>query len=256
MAINISIIGGGNVAYHLTKALYQLPEVYLRQLYNRSEFSSEFNDFQVDKIHSLTDLRPTDICIIAVKDEAISEVSAFLPFEGQLVVHTSGNTPMEVLSPKNRRGVFYPLQSFSKSTQVDFSNIPFCLEAEHTEDMERFLYPLAQKLSTKVYLLSSYQRSIMHLSAVFVNNFTNHLVTISQRICEAHAIPFEILEPLLKNTFEKLQTMPALEAQTGPARRGDTQTIANHLALLKGYEREIYNIITKSIINTYGKKEL
>ena len=82
------------------------------------------------------------------------------------------------------------------------------------------------------------------------------MVAISQKICEAHAIPFEILEPLLKNTFEKLQTMPALEAQTGPARRGDTQTIANHLALLKGYEREIYNIITKSIINTYGKKEL
>ena len=80
MAINISIIGGGNVAYHLAKALYQLPEVHLRQLLNRSEFSPEFNDFQVDKIHSLTDLRPTDICIIAVKDEAISEVSAFLPF--------------------------------------------------------------------------------------------------------------------------------------------------------------------------------
>ncbi|GJH40629.1 hypothetical protein RCZ04_11790 [Capnocytophaga sp. HP1101] len=256
MAINISIIGGGNVAYHLTKALYQLPEVHLQQLYNRSEFSPEFNDFQVEKTHALTALHPADVCIIAVKDEAIAEVSASLPFEGQLVVHTSGNSPMEVLSPKNRRGVFYPLQSFSKSTQVNFSNIPFCLEAEHTSDISNILRPLAEKLSTKVYQLSSYQRSVLHLSAVFVNNFTNHLVAISQRICEAHAVPFEILEPLLKNTFEKLQTMPALEAQTGPARRGDTQTIANHLALLAGYEREIYDIITKSIINTYGKKEL
>nr|WP_314556950.1 DUF2520 domain-containing protein [uncultured Capnocytophaga sp.] len=255
MAIHINIIGAGNMAYQLTRAFYNHPEVRLQQLYNRSELSPEFNAFEIEKTHNLSLLRPADVCIITVKDEAITEVSEKIPLENQLVVHTSGNTSIEAIDSKNRRGVFYPLQTMNKQTIVDFEKVPFCLEAENTNDFY-LLQRLASLLSTKIYALNSYQRRVLHLAAVFMNNFSNHLVYISQQICKENEVPFEILQPLLAETLAKLQNTSAYDAQTGPARRNDSLTISNHLAMLSDNYKEIYDIITKSIINTYGRKEL
>ena len=255
MAIHINIIGAGNMAYQLTRAFYNHPEVRLQQLYNRSELSSEFNAFEIEKTHNLSLLRPADVCIITVKDEAITEVSEKIPLENQLVVHTSGNTSIEAIDSKNRRGVFYPLQTMNKQTIVDFEKVPFCLEAENTNDFY-LLQRLASLLSTKIYALNSYQRRVLHLAAVFMNNFSNHLVYISEQICKENEVPFEILQPLLAETLAKLQNTSAYDAQTGPARRNDSLTISNHLAMLSDNYKEIYDIITKSIINTYGRKEL
>lgn len=255
MAIHINIIGAGNMAYQLTRAFYNHPEVRLQQLYNRSELSPEFNAFEIEKTHNLSLLRPADVCIITVKDEAITEVSEKIPLENQLVVHTSGNTSIEAIDSKNRRGVFYPLQTMNKQTIVDFEKVPFCLEAENTNDFY-LLQRLASLLSTKIYALNSYQRRVLHLAAVFMNNFSNHLVYISQQICKENEVPFEILQPLLNETLAKLQNTSAYDAQTGPARRNDSLTISNHLAMLSDNYKEIYDIITKSIINTYGRKEL
>ena len=255
MAIHINIIGAGNMAYQLTRAFYNHPEVRLQQLYNRSELSPEFNAFEIEKTHNLSLLHPADVCIITVKDEAITEVSEKIPLENQLVVHTSGNTSIEAIDSKNRRGVFYPLQTMNKQTIVDFEKVPFCLEAENTNDFY-LLQRLASLLSTKIYALNSYQRRVLHLAAVFMNNFSNHLVYISQQICKENEVPFEILQPLLNETFAKLQNTSAFDAQTGPARRNDSLTISNHLAMLSDNYKEIYDIITKSIINTYGRKEL
>ena len=255
MAIHINIIGAGNMAYQLTRAFYNHPEVRLQQLYNRSELSPEFNAFEIEKTHNLSLLRPADVCIITVKDEAITEVSEKIPLENQLVVHTSGNTSIEAIDSKNRRGVFYPLQTMNKQTIVDFTKVPFCLEAENTNDFY-LLQRLASLLSTKIYALNSYQRRVLHLAAVFMNNFSNHLVYISEQICKENEVPFEILQPLLAETLAKLQNTSAYDAQTGPARRNDSLTISNHLAMLSDNYKEIYDIITKSIINTYGRKEL
>lgn len=255
MAIHINIIGAGNMAYQLTRAFYNHPEVRLQQLYNRSELSPEFNAFEIEKTHNLSLLRPADVCIITVKDEAITEVSEKIPLENQLVVHTSGNTSIEAIDSKNRRGVFYPLQTMNKQTIVDFTKVPFCLEAENTNDFY-LLQRLASLLSTKTYALNSYQRRVLHLAAVFMNNFSNHLVYISEQICKENEVPFEILQPLLAETLAKLQNTSAYDAQTGPARRNDSLTISNHLAMLSDNYKEIYDIITKSIINTYGRKEL
>lgn len=255
MAIHINIIGAGNMAYQLTRAFYNHPEVRLQQLYNRSELSPEFNAFEIEKTHNLSLLHPADVCIITVKDEAITEVSEKIPLENQLVVHTSGNTSIEAIDSKNRRGVFYPLQTMNKQTIVDFTKVPFCLEAENTNDFY-LLQRLASLLSTKTYALNSYQRRVLHLAAVFMNNFSNHLVYISEQICKENEVPFEILQPLLAETLAKLQNTSAYDAQTGPARRNDSLTISNHLAMLSDNYKEIYDIITKSIINTYGRKEL
>ncbi|GIM49292.1 Rossmann-like and DUF2520 domain-containing protein [Capnocytophaga stomatis] len=253
--LSLSIVGGGNVAFHLMNIFYNNDKIEVKQLCNRSCFTSHFEQFAVEKITNVSLLKPVDICIIAVKDSAISEVSEKLPFSGNLVVHTSGNTDIDVLSGKNRKGVFYPLQSFSKDIPVDFQEVPICIEAQDLADLE-VLRILAESATSKVYEINSFQRKILHISAVIMNNFTNHLIGISKEICEENKVPFEILKPLLTETFEKIQKTEPFEAQTGPARRNDRQTIENHLALLSGNRKEIYKTITNSILETYGSKKL
>ena len=198
-------------------------------------------------------LQPVDVTIISVTDDAIAEVSNRIPFENQLVVHTSGSLSMEALADKNRKGVFYPLQTFSKSKEVDFKLIPICLEAQNDNDFKK-LELLAKTISNSVTTIDSEQRKALHVAAVFVSNFTNHLYQIGNEICLENNIPFDILKPLIQETANKILTLSPSEAQTGPAKRNDTQTINTHLNFLSDdNQKDIYKILTKSIIDN-GKK--
>ena len=248
----VTILGGGNLAYHLAQVLSKSSHYSPVQLYNRSPLSSHFSTINTQKIAHLEDLLPVDIYLLCVKDEAIAELSTRLPFEGQLVVHTSGSMPLNTLSERQRRGVFYPLQSFSKEQAVAFEQVPFCLEAEYPEDYP-LLIELAKEFSPKYYSLDSQQRQYLHLGAVMLNNFTNHLWFLSEQLCKREGIPFDLLRPLLEETYLKAQELPFFEAQTGPAKRGDRAVIEKHLSLLQGIEKEIYKNISTSILNTYGK---
>jgi predicted short-subunit dehydrogenase-like oxidoreductase (DUF2520 family) len=153
-----------------------------------------------------------------------------------------------MLENNSRKGVFYPLQSFTKGKKVDFYSIPICIEATHSTD-EKLLKELANKLSDKIFTISSEQRKKLHVAAVFVNNFTNHMYTIGNNICKKNNIPFEILKPLIEETAQKVFKISPEKAQTGPAIRKDSETIKNHLFLLDEQEKEIYNLMTKSIQN-------
>ncbi|MDO4880993.1 MAG: DUF2520 domain-containing protein [Capnocytophaga sp.] len=248
----ITILGGGNVAYHFAKKIAELPHFVLSQMYNRRDFSSHFNAIKTEKIHDLAHIKPADLYIICIKDEEISSFSEKLPFENQFVIHTSGNTDMLALNSKNRRGVLYPVQSFSKDKELNFNEIAFCIEAENKTD-ELFLAEFAQLFSEKIYKMDSQQRKFLHIAAVFLNNFANHIWYLSEEICKKNNIPFDILKPLLSETYTKTQHLSFFEAQTGPARRGDMPTIQKHLDLLENNEKEIYKTLTSSIINTYGK---
>ena len=159
---------------------------------------------------------------------------------------------MLLLDKKNRRGVLYPVQSFSKDKELEFKELSFCIEAENKADL-LLLMDIAKSFSEKIYIMDSAQRKFLHISAVFLNNFSNHIWFLSEEICKKNNIPFEILKPLLAETYQKTQDLSFFEAQTGPARRGDTQTIDAHLQLLENNEKEIYKILTNSIRNTYGK---
>ena len=250
--IRITIIGSGNVAQHLIKAFTKSEAVEIVQVFSRKKevLLSLLNEDLI--ITDLNNFQPADLYIIAVSDNAINEVSKQLPFQNQLVVHTSGAAPIDILDPKNRRGVFYPLQTFSKSKDVDFSNIPICLEAENTFDY-RELESGAKCITKAVFAIASEQRKALHVAAVFVNNFTNHLYQIGKDICDEHRVPFEVLKPLIQETAEKINTLGPSDAQTGPAKRNDSNTIESHLAFLTNEnQKNIYNILTQSIKN--GKK--
>lgn len=244
----VNIIGSGNVAYHLIHIIRELPHFKLQQVAVRAK--EKVIDFvSKELICAIEDLRPADLTIISVTDGAITEVSESIPYQDCLVVHTSGSSPMNILNIKNRKGVLYPLQTFSKGKSVDFKKIPLCLEVENKGDME-LLKSFAKELSDKVYEITSEQRKSLHVSAVFVSNFVNHMYTIGSEICEENKIPFEILFPLIQETADKIRFIHPKEAQTGPAIRHDEKTIAAHQEYLtNGTYKNIYKQITESIQN-------
>lgn len=228
--VSVLIVGNGNVARHLFNAFHDIKEIEVHKINSRN----------------IKNVPKADITIIAVSDDAIGKVSAKI--ENSFVVHTSGSVTLNELKNKNRKGVFYMLQTFSKDKIVDFNEVPFCLEAENENDYQ-LLESIAQMLGKKIFSISSKQRKSLHVAAVFVNNFTNHLYQIGNEICDNYNVPFEVLKPLINETALKINELSPLEAQTGPAVRNDKKTIKNHLNLLDKNQQKIYKILTKSIQN-------
>ncbi|WP_353079863.1 DUF2520 domain-containing protein [Flavobacterium sp.] len=244
--IKVILLGSGNVATHLFQAFSKANGVEVVKVFSRT-VSKDFPETL--QTSDYKEIKAADVYIICVSDSAISSVSSQLSFENRLVVHTSGSTDINVLDSKNRKGVFYPLQTFTKNKSVDFSQIPICIETEVPSDFE-IIEKLAKSVSNSVYLINSNQRKALHVSAVFVCNFTNHLYTIGNTICEENNIPFEILQPLIEETAEKIKSLLPNEAQTGPAVRNDQKTIEKHIDFLTNEnQKEIYKILTKSIQN-------
>lgn len=245
--VRVSIIGSGNVAQHLISAFQKADGVQLVQVMVRRK---EKVMHLLDASRIVTDfqqLQEADLYIIAVTDEAIAEVSRQIPFQHKLVAHTSGSVAMNDLSDNHRKAVFYPLQTFSKNKMVDFKMIPIALESENTDD-HKIIEQVAKSISDKVFSIDSEQRKALHVAAVFVNNFTNHLYQIGDDICKEHQLPFDILKPLIAETTAKIMVLSPSEAQTGPAKRKDQLTIDAHLSLLNDEnQKAIYTLLTKSI---------
>ena len=255
--VKVIIIGSGNVAQHLIAAFQNSTntgdEIELVQVFSRKA-STLANVLDANLITTnLADLLEADLYIIAVSDDAIGSVAAQLAFKNRLVVHTSGSVGLDVLDHNNRRGVFYPLQTFTKNKAVDFKIIPICLESENSTDF-RLLEKVAKVISNKVFAINSEQRKALHVAAVFVNNFTNHLYSIGNEICQENQVPFDILKPLILETAQKIMTIMPQDAQTGPAKRNDLKTIEAHQLFLSNENQStIYKIITQSI-QDHGKK--
>lgn len=250
--IRVNLIGSGKVAFHLIEKFHSLPvdlRVYAR---NPEKVIQKF----ADKIQAfpIAEIQDADITLLAVTDDAVEDVSSMLPIKGQLVVHMAGSRPIHVLSAKNRRGVLYPVQSFTETKSVDYSRITFCVETETAPDQE-LLENLVHLLGSTAVIMDSDQRLTLHLSAVLVNNFVNHLYFMASELCEKAGISFELLTPLIQETTQKILTMSAQEAQTGPAIRNDRQVLSNHLsALTDPVYHQLYQLFTESIQKKYGKK--
>jgi predicted short-subunit dehydrogenase-like oxidoreductase (DUF2520 family) len=251
--IKVSIIGSGNVAQHLIQAFQLNSQIELVQVVAR-DIKKVAHLLDSNRITSdYTQLQEADLYIIAVSDDAIAEVSSALPFKNRLIAHTSGTVGLDGLNSKNRPAVFYPLQTFSKDKPIDFKSVPICLEAENETDVQ-ILKQLAHSISNAVYEINSEQRKALHVAAVFVNNFVNYLYQMGNEICDANAIPFEILKPLIQETANKIVTLSPKNAQTGPAKRNDLKTIAAHEEFLKDENQAaIYKLLTQSLQNN-GKK--
>ncbi|QMU64471.1 MAG: DUF2520 domain-containing protein [Flavobacteriaceae bacterium] len=232
--ISVAIVGHGNIGTHLYNVFSTANHVKVIHISPRD----------------LSALKEIDITFIAVPDNVIGKISSQI--KNSFVVHTSGSVNVSDLKNSGRKGVFYPLQTFTKGKAVDFSDVPICVEAENHQDLI-LLEKLAKIISNRIYHIHSEQRKYIHIAAVFVNNFVNHLYTIAHDICKEHEIPYDMLRPLIKETADKINKLSPAEAQTGPAKRNDIFTIQNHLNLLNRHQQEIYTKLTASIQN-YGKK--
>ena len=248
--MHIALIGTGNLATHLAFALSKCEKVCVNQWIGRTSTPPK-NIKNIPYFNHFQDNLDVDICIVAVSDDAVEEVAAKLAKTKALVVHTAGALSKNVLSPIQRKGVFYPLQSFLKDTAVSWNEIPICLEADKPDDL-RLLYTLAAHLTKEIHPINEQQRLKIHTAAVFANNFGNHLLGISQHLVANAELPATILKPLVSETFKRSFLNHPFENQTGPAKRNDKASQKKHLNVLSDDEAEVYKILSKSILNTHN----
>ena len=252
--IRIAIIGKGNLAVNLIRSIRACPKTSLAAWLSRKASNPPENQAGIP-IHPLSASMPeADIFILAVSDHAIGALASQHDFGGALVVHASGAQPLSVLEGLPRHGIFYPLQTFTKSRPIGLEGVHVLLESNQPEDFE-VLKALALHLGGHPCGADSHQRLQAHLSAVLANNFTNHLWYLAERQLEAAGLAGSLLQPLMEETLAKAKALGPYEAQTGPARRGDSPSLEAHRELLDTRLLEkIYDDISQSIANTYGTK--
>ncbi len=257
-ALRIVLVGAGNLATQLGAAFVK-QGVTIVQVYSKTEANARTlaEKLGCDYTAELSKIQcNADIYIYAVKDAVLSDLVGVIDAPKAWHLHTAGSVSMDVFSGKRERyGVFYPLQTFSKSREVTFDTIPICIEAVNDEGLE-LLHALGSSISENVYEVNSAQRSKLHLAAVFTCNFTNRMYAIAHDIVRENDLPFDLLLPLIEETARKVQTMLPADAQTGPAIRYDRNVIEKHVEMLADDRlKDLYRLISENIHEAYFIKK-
>ena len=257
--IQVSFIGSGNLAWHLAPALdnsdFSVQEVYSRNPAHAALLVERL--YQANVKASLDfSTSSSEVFIIATADEVIEEIvqEIVLP-DDAILTHTSGSQPLNILgyAATQNLGVFYPLQTFSKTKKIDFKDIPIFIESA-TPAAEKVLRAMANALSKNVIPINSYDRKALHVAAVFASNFTNHMLLIAQDIMKEHSLSYDWLKPLIAEMINKSLSIGPENAQTGPARRGDLEILDKHVEFLQDNHStaELYRVVSQHIIDRYG----
>ena len=254
--MKITILGAGNVATQLALVLkksgHQIVQIYNRTDEAGLELAKVVGAEFTSKFEELTE---AEIYLVAIKDDAIADLGARFKSNDGIVAHTSGSKSKDLLQNTSANyGIFYPLQTMTKSSKVDFKTVPLLIEGSNKQTTAK-LEELAKTISKNVHLVDEQQRQWIHVAAVFANNFTNHLFGISEQLMLAQGLQFEILKPLIFNFIQSLETHSPSEIQTGPAIRGDLQTLEKHMQLLGDDTRlqKVYQVLSESIIEQASK---
>ncbi len=249
------IIGSGNMATHLGRALFDNGFEIIQVISPNEKHAKKLAArFHCNYSTEIKQAEKATLYLIAIPDKAIADAAkelgkavalhTFRKNEKPLVLHTAAAVSLKTIeNNKWQSGVLYPLQSLKKETDTDLKEVPLIISGKADK-----IKKIAAAISRRVTFMGDEQRLALHVSAVFVNNFTNHLVAIAQEICQQHHIDFKLLQPLLKETFERLEKMSAAESQTGPAIRGDKNTLKKHIEFISTPTyKAIYKDLTKSI---------
>jgi predicted short-subunit dehydrogenase-like oxidoreductase (DUF2520 family) len=255
----VSIIGSGNLAWHLAPALdnsdFQVQEIYSRNPSHAAMLVERL--YEADVKASLDfSTSSSRVFIIATSDDAIEQVvqEIILP-EDAILIHTSGSQPLTILgyAATQNLGVLYPLQTFSKDKKVEFNDVPVFIESANGTT-EKVLRAMGSALSSNVVNINSFERKALHVAAIFASNFTNHMLLVAQDIMKEHSLIYDWLKPLIAEMINKSLTIGPENAQTGPARRGDLEILDKHLEFLHDDPpaAELYKVISQHIIDRYG----
>ena len=253
----VVIIGSGNVATSLAYGL--AVHCHVAQIYSRRLEHARALADAIGCENATSDLQAlvpdADAYIIAVSDDAIADVIAATPDNGALWVHTSGSKPIDLFAGHRAHyGVMWPMQSFSRQMVTPLDEVHFFVEASDATALAGLL-SLGNTVSRHVIEADSEQRLQLHIASVFSCNFANHLWALADELLTAHGLPFDALKPLIRTTVDKLDHLAPAQSQTGPAIRHDTQVITRHQEMLDGDKRDIYRLLTESIMNRYPKDD-
>ncbi|NDV77729.1 Rossmann-like and DUF2520 domain-containing protein [Dysgonomonas sp. 511] len=248
--MKVVLIGAGNVATQLGRALYS-KSFDIVQVYSRTETSASLLAKEIGAI-AITDISKiaidADFYIFSLKDSVLEDVLKQVPENNGIWIHTAGSLPLDIFCPYTSRcGVLYPFQTFSKNREICWAEIPLFVEASDEAVLSE-IRNMADKLSGKVYPLSSEKRKYVHLTGVFACNFSNHMYTLSKLFLAKVGLPFDVALPLIDETANKVHTLSPEEAQTGPAVRYDENIIHKHLDLIEDEQiKKIYALLSESI---------
>lgn len=253
----IALIGSGNVSFTLFKALRNSginpDRILIRNNGKKHEIE---NAYGVEVVTDYKYVLDCDLVIIAVNDDAIKDVARNLDNHKGLVVHTSGTQSAGLLNNVENYGVLYPLQTLTKDFDVDFRKVPLLINASSSDSLLK-LRVLANSVSDIVVECSDEERSHIHMSAVYVSNFVNVMLQIGNKLLNDRGLDISLLESLVKETVNKAFVLGPENALTGPAKRGDVDTIRKHISMLENSleERKIYELLTNYILKKYNKNE-
>jgi len=250
----IVILGAGNVATHLSRHLHARGH---RILCIWSPGGESARQLARELDCGWTSLKPeipgkADFYVFCIPDHAVSDLALDLAHCRGCFLHTAGALSMDVFSGRTGAyGVLYPLQTLSRKRILKSAAIPFLVEASSREILEQ-LKALASSISDEVREADSASRLKMHLAAVFANNFSNHMVTVARELAREWGMDPDLLKPLLEETYAKLLELGAREAQTGPAVRGDVQSMERHINLLQDHPewQNLYTFISRDIMRS------
>ncbi len=257
-ARSVVLVGAGNVATHLGKALaaegHRILQVYSRTSESSARLSVALNCPYTNNIQEITP--GADIYIFCVADDALESLLQKFPHKNAFVIHTAGSVSIDVIIKAgiSDAGVFYPLQTFSRNIEVDFKNIPVFIEAPKKEKL-KLLRNLGTRLRAKVIEATSEQRLQLHIAAVFACNFTNYMYAVAKQILDSNNLPFELLHPLMEETLRKALNAHPTRVQTGPAVRKDFTVLHRHIKSLDENPalQKLYNFVSQSIIENSAK---
>lgn len=230
--MKISFIGSGRVATQLANCFFKLGHS-ICQIYSPHHAERLAKQVNAQAVQYLDGLEcDVDLIIVAVKDEAIADLmnKATQWTIQPLIVHTSGST--EMYTDYKHSGVFYPLQTFSFESQINWKDVPLLIEAQQEKDLT-LLKQLAEQISERVYCYNSQQRLSLHLAAVFACNFSNYCYDVAEQLLTQAGVNFELLHPLMLETAKKATQFKPHDVQTGPAKRGDEKILQMHQQLLQ-----------------------
>ena len=248
--MKIVVVGSGNVAESLTQAIAEADGLELAQVFARNEERGRKVAELSNSEWSNTLLAKADLYLVTVSDNAVAEVAESLHIpKGAVVAHTAGCCPIESLAPHTHRAVFYPFQTFSVGRKVDFTKGYIFLEGA-TDHALKTVEEVAHALTPNVLPADSARRAVIHLSGVFACNFANAMYANAAEVLAKEGLPFDIVAPVIEETAKKIiDVKDPATTQTGPARRGDSETLDRHRKMLANEpkKREIYDKISEDI---------
>jgi len=247
----ITIIGAGNVATYCAIAFrskgYNIVQIYSPHILLANALAERV---QAAPCASLEEISPdSDFYIIAISDDALKSFAEKFRVKDKIVLHTSGFHEIDVLkNVSSRHGVLYPLQTLNKNSPMPEPRFPICIEASDNDTLQKIKL-LAQSIDGDVHIVSSQRRKVLHVAAVFANNFGNYMFSLAEKILQKEKISFGLLRPLIRSTAENVMHRSPSEVQTGPAKRGDEEILKAHLEILKDDPelKSIYELISSGI---------